>query len=505
MNKILLFILALLLISHAGLAQLSVEPLHYRTRINNDSLYFEDNQSIHSGILPLITNNYNRKIGVDKVPIIKRKNSHLRIYPLANLTGGYDLNANNPGAVFNLGAGLGMDYSASKLFLTGKFLPFYANAAYISDSTQRSFDMFPGASRSIANQTYHFSELLIGYKPNKFFTFLGGYGRNFFGEGYRSLLLSDNATGNPFFKIETQFGDIKYVNLYQAWKDNTVDPFDRSLDRPKYAAMHYISWNVTGEFNVSVFETIVWQANDTLVNRGFDPNYLNPIVFYRPVEYGNGSADNVLLGANLSYKIDRSNCLYTQIILDDFLLKEIRARSRWWANKYGFQFGYKSSDFAEVDDLYFQTEINVVRPFTFSHRTSTPSYGHLNASVTHPVGANFWEALNIVSKPIGNFRLTNKMTYSGYGMDTSQTSYGQNIFEPYTNREQEYDHFIMQGLKHNVFINNLTVEMPLLKSVELMAFFSYQMRFATIAQDSYFQQQFQIGIRSRIWNSYTDF
>jgi len=504
-NKWAISILLITTSAFTGLAQLSIEPMHYRTRIANDSLYFEDNQRIHSGVLPLITNQYNRKIGIDMVPTLAFEKSHLRIYPLANLNGGYHIGTNNSGLILQAGAGLGIDFSASKWFMTGKFLPFYAQSAQITDSIQSNFNMFPGASRGIANQTYHFSELIVGYRPNQFFTFLGGYGRNAFGEGYRSLLLSDNSTANPFFKIETQFGDIKYVNLYQAWKDNTTDPFDRGPDNRKIAAMHYISWNVTREFNISIFETVVWQANDSLVNRGFDPNYLNPIVFYRPVEYGNGSADNVLLGANMSYKIDRSNCIYTQLILDDFLLKEIRARSRWWANKYGFQLGYKSSDFANVDDLYIQTEFNVVRPFTFSHRTSTPSYGHLNASVTHPLGANFWEVLGIISKPVGQFRLTNKLTYSGYGVDTSAISYGQNIFAPYTTRDKEYDHYVMQGKKHNVLTNNIILEIPIMKSIELMAFFNYQFRAVTAEKYTFMQHQFQLGISSRLWNSYTDF
>lgn len=492
--------------SNAVHSQLSIEPLHYRTRIANDSLYFKDHTQVHSSVLPLITNKFERHLDAgDPLVWEKSKNSHFRLYPLARLNGGIHLGSANNQPIYQAGAGLGLDFSSSKWFITGKFLPFLSAASGIADSLQTHHNYYPGASQGLNQHSYHFSELLVGFKPNRFFTFLGGYGRNFFGEGYRSLLLSDNATANPFFKIETQFGNIKYVNLFQGWSDNVTNPFDRSLNQRKFAAMHYISWNVTREFNISIFETVVWQANDTLVNRGFDPSYLNPIVFYRPVEYGNGSADNVLLGANFSFKVDEANVIYTQFILDDFLLKEIRARSRWWANKYGYQLGYKSADFLGIEDFYFQSEFNVVRPFTFSHRTTGPAYGHLNASVTHPIGANFWEVVNIVSKPFGRFRLTNKITYAGYGVDTSSVSYGQNIFRPYTNREGEYDHFIMQGEKRNVLTNSLTLEMPLIASVELFAFFNYQFRSETIKSTTRFDHQFRVGISSRLWNRYTDF
>ena len=55
-----------------------------------------------------------------------------------------------------------------------------------------------------AEKIFSRNEILIAYRPNKIFTFLGGYGKNFFGEGYRSLLLSDNASNYPFLKLETR-------------------------------------------------------------------------------------------------------------------------------------------------------------------------------------------------------------------------------------------------------------------------------------------------------------
>ena len=103
-----------------------------------------------------------------------------------------------------------------------------------------------------------------------------------------------------------------------------------------------------------------------------------------------------------------------------------------------------------MDGLYFQTEFNMVRPFTYSHKHSVLSYGHLNASVTHPLGANFYELLNIVSYKKGDHRFTNKITYSSYGVDTSITNYGQNIFASYSDRDGDYGHSIMQGQKFTV-------------------------------------------------------
>jgi len=333
---------------------------------------------------------------------------------------------------------------------------------------------------------------------------MGGYGKNFFGDGYRSLLLSDNSTSVPFFKIETSFAGIKYVNLYQVWRD-IYEPLDQIKPaKLKYSATHYLSWNITKDFNLSIFETVVIGGKDTLSNRGFDLNYLNPVVFYRPVEYSIGSADNVLMGLNLSYKPYSGGLIYYQLILDEFLLSELKARSRWWANKYGMQVGFKAKDFI-LDNLYFQTEFNFVRPFTYSHKFSAQNYGQMNSPMAHPIGANFYEALNVLSYRKGKHQITNKMVYSGYGIDTSVVNYGQNIFHSYADRAGEYDHTIMQGLKTNVFNNQLIYEYTIAPKINLYLIAQYNYRFEINPLGTKNNHYVMVGLKSRIWNQYTDF
>lgn len=486
--------------------RMDLMSLHYRNRIDDSKTYFLDSKINHSSVLPAIQfkssdhaeGAFNFRRNSDKV--------ELKTYPLTDLSIGADLHATNGNRfIYHGGAGLGLNLISGRFFFTAKMLPYATESRYVRDSIQNKLHMDPGASRAIFPGGFAQNEFLLAYRANKFFTFLTGNGKNFFGEGYRSLILSDNALPTPFFKIETSFSNVKYVNLYQMWLDNTVDPSLKSLDKKKFAAMHYISWNITREFNVSIFESVVWQSNDTLINRGFDISYLNPIVFYRPVEYGNGSADNVLLGANMSFKFDSKQSVYTQLILDDFLLAEIRARSRWWANKYGFQFGYKSREFLGKKDLYFQTEFNVVRPFTYSHKNSGQSYGHLNASVAHPIGANFFEILALVSYPFKKLKLTHKITYSAYGVDSSAVSYGQNIFVSYNNRVGDYDHLIMQGARKNVLNKTLIIEKPILPKIDLYANFTYNWRMEITETRVDHNHYFAIGLRSRIWNRYTDF
>ncbi|MBN4073165.1 hypothetical protein JYT74_03880, partial [Crocinitomix catalasitica] len=381
-----------------------VEPLeiHWLDRIDDSDKYINwstEKVQYHSSILPMIPHHTGKNIvhhaaHVPHGPLqltfhLKNRNkielplNGLRIYPIFDLDLGVNLQSAGVNGLFTLGAGAALDFRTNHWYFTAKLLPYTTDAPYVADSIQKNLSMDVGTTRPISGWVFQRSEIMAVYRPHRFFSFIGGYGKNFFGDGYRSLLLSDNASAYPYLKVETSFGTIKYVNLYNVWNDNSINPANRGLDKMKFSAMHYLSWNVTKEFNISVFETVIWQYEDSLVNRGFDLNYLNPVVFYRPVEYGQGSADNVLLGLNTSVKLYGGHCIYGQMILDEFLLSELRARSRWWGNKFGFQLGYKTNSLMKKQ-LYMQTEFNVVRPFTYAHGSSTLSYGHLNASVAHP-------------------------------------------------------------------------------------------------------------------------
>ncbi len=485
-------------------SQIKLADLHYRNDTLSEIFYLSSNQKInsfHSSVKPYVLNQPVKNESKLSIGTSNDQSFGFKIYPLVNLSAGYD---NITQYTYTGGAGLGLDLSLSNFYVTGKFLPFYNQGGYVSDSITHFSTLYPGASRAIAPNVYFNSELMMAFKANKFFTLIGGYGKNFFGDGYRSLLLSDNAPASPFFKIETSFSSIKYVNFFQVWQD-IYEPLDQTKKAAtKFSASHYLSWNITNNFNLSIFETVVMQGKDTTTNRGFDVNYLNPVVFYRPVEYSLGSSDNVLLGLNMSFKTYKKSLIYYQLILDEFLLSELKARSRWWANKYGMQIGYKAKDLL-IDDLYFQTEFNFVRPFTYSHKYSAQNYGHLNSAVAHPIGANFYEVLGLFSYKKGAHQITNKLVYSGYGIDTNATNYGQNIFHSYADRPENYDQTIMQGLKTNVFNNQLIYEYALAPEINLFLFAQYNYRYEVNAFQKKHNHYVFVGLKSRIWNKYNDF
>jgi len=302
----------------------------------------------------------------------------------------------------------------------------------------------------------------LSFSPSEHFNVQAGHDKLFIGNGYRSLLLSDNAPPYSFLKLDTRFWKIRYVNIFANFKD--IRPGAASRD--KLGTFHYLSVNLGKRFSVGLFESITWQAVDSSGARGFEPNYINPIIFYRPVEFSLNSPDNVLLGLDLRIRIGKNHHLYGQLVLDEFSASEVFAKlssdtskpTGWWANKQGFQVGLKGWSPFGLKNLYYQTEFNWVRPFTYTHVTVEQNHGHYNQALAHPRGANFMESVNILRFRKNNWLLEAKFIYSRFGLDTNAVSYGGNIFRSYLDRAGEYDHEMYQGLETELFLWQVRAE-----------------------------------------------
>jgi hypothetical protein len=349
------------------------------------------------------------------------------------------------------------------------------------------------SSRSLFQPIFRFA-----YTPNQIFNFQIGHDKNFIGEGNRSLFLSDYGKPYYFGQIRARFWHVEYTMLYQFMNENY-----KSTKAQKFAASHYLSWNVTKKINLGIFETVIFQPKDTLLYRGFDVEYLNPVVFFRPQEYAIGSSDNVLLGASFSIK-HKKQMLYGQLIVDEFLLSEIRAKSGWWANKYGGQLGIKGYLKLRNEKFFYRVEANAVRPYTYAHVNSLQNYGNQNSTLSHPYGANFMEILFEAKWQRSNW-LVKVFANGGYqGLDEGGKSYGGNIYLPYMLRPNDYNNIIGQGIPNNFFRMNLHAAYKLSEKGSIFAFAEIQYRYdSALSQKSHIIPF--IGIRSYLWNDYRNF
>ena len=304
----------------------------------------------------------------------------------------------------------------------------------------------------------HFWDGYLSFQPNHTFNFELGYGRKFIGSGHRSLLLSDLSSPYPYLRVQTNFWKLKYTNLFSQQSNTYGVVGNEGLYEKKFTASHYLELELFKKLRIGLFETVIWQNDQGSYVRGFDPNYLNPVIFYRPVEYSIGSSDNVILGANIEYEFISNHKLYFQVLLDEFLMAEMRAdvnqelneneniRSGWWGNKYGVQAGFLSTGFLGFEDLMIRLEYNAVRPYTYAHSSPTQAYSHNSLPLAHPLGANFEEGIVQLSYSPKKWIYSLQFNQSRRGVSPLGTNFGEELELSNTTREKEYENFIGQGI-----------------------------------------------------------
>lgn len=329
-------------------------------------------------------------------------------------------------------------------------------SAYLTDNQERaplfvqdrikSKQAVPGAGYYKAFKTtatdYFDARGSINFSVAKYVDVQFGYDKNFIGNGYRSLFLSDFGNSYLFLKLNTRIWKINYQNIYMELNPQFVDNgIDDLLDK-KYATMHHLSINATKWLNIGFFEAVVFGRK----NR-FEFGYLNPVIFLRSVERNNGSADNGFAGFDFKANIARKLQFYGQWMLDEFFLKEIKAGDGWWGNKFGVQLGGKYIDLFKIRNLDIQAELNWVRPFSYSHYDSVSSYSHYNQPLAHPLGANFMEAIGIIRyQPHPKWTTSGRLIVWKQGLDTAGLNFGGDIFKLNTTRSVDYGYTIPSGV-----------------------------------------------------------
>ena len=398
---------------------------------------------------------YHKKMFSEHLFIMEGKDYNVLVSPLINLTIGKELfdkkNTFTNTRGYIVEGDLGDKISFFSSFTENQAI--FPNYIY-EYVTQNKVIPGQGYSRDFKETgfDYAMSSGYVSYRPNKMFGLQFGHGKNFIGDGYRSLLLSDNSFNYPFLKIQTTFWRIQYTNLYTEFQDinyfenNAIDNYDQMGFAKKYMSAHYLSVNVTQRLNISLFESVIWRMNHAPGSSGFDVNYLNPIALLRPIEFSVNSPDNVLVGLNSKYKILSQSYIYAQLILDEFSINDLRENNGFWANKSGIQLGYKMYNTFGVDNLTLQAEYNLVRPYTYAHHNPQQNYAHYNQALAHPLGANFSELLFLSRYKWKRWELDGKLIFAKYGgtIKGDPTSYGNDLYQS-TGEFEEPNGFVHAG------------------------------------------------------------
>lgn len=312
-----------------------------------------------------------------------------------------------------------------------------------------------GGKFGALEKDWAYTTALMSYTPNKYLNFALAYDKNFIGDGYRSMLLSDVAANYSFFRLRASLGAVQYQTVFAYMLDPGSPRLttDRRLgDRGKWGAFHYLDWNVNNRLSLGFFQAITWSDSEPEGKRGFDFNYIHPFVFLRPIEGANTtSPDKMRLGLNMKYELLKHTTLYAQFMIDEFTAKEFFAKNGYWANKWALQLGFRGSNLFNIERLNYLGEFNTARPYTYAHFDRVSNYAHYNQPLAHPFGAGFREFLGLLNYSIKRFDFQGQLMYASYGLDPAGENFGKNIFLSYNDRSLDYGSKVGNGIDTDLY------------------------------------------------------
>lgn len=328
-----------------------------------------------------------------------------------------------------------------------------------------SFDAIPN-NGNFKDKTFGDKQILdyfdargaVSWNVAKYIDMQFGYDRNFFGNGYRSLLMSDFSNNSTFLKINTRIWKFNYQSLFMELYARTGSGGNEFFPR-KYARINYLNINATKWLNLGVYEAIMFGRENM-----FDIQYMIPVLFLRPSEMNVGSKDNSVVAFDFKANIARKVQVYGQFMLDELKVKELLDNTKWWGNKQAYQLGAKYIDAFGVNNLDLQGEVNYVRPYTYQHfdetRTAQPiaAFVHYNQPFAHPLGANFKEYIAIARwQPLHRLYMQGTFIHYMQGLDSAgvnmggwpSADYNNRPRNPDTNKLIDYGYKIGNGIQAN--------------------------------------------------------
>ena len=468
-----------------------------------------------------------RKIKKESLLIIKDSSSKfsLTIDPLFNLELGKDLADSSGEKLYKNTRGfLLRGHIGNKFAFESSFYENQATFAnYIDQYIASTDNLFPSkvnydynvipgqgrAKKFKANgYDYAMASGYVSYSPIKALNVQVGHGKHFVGDGYRSLLLSDNAFNYPYARITTTIGNFQYTNLYTSFMNltnggNKVPPGIERLFQKKVGSFQTLSVSLFKRLSLGLFQGMIWEAADSTNRQHVNFNTFDPVIGVNALNYGLHGRNNVVLGFLFKLKVFRSFSIYGQYVLDDVKGKD-KMEMR---NKNGYQVGFKYFNVFTIRNLIIQGEYNSVRPYTYSSANPEQSYTHYNQALAHPLGANFNEAIGKLNYRIRDFFTEIKLNYIVKGKDSLFTNFGGNVFKSDTFVSTPIGEKITttQGIATTILYQDVHVGYLINRATNLNIVIGLSNRTEKAEGKTMHTQFVYVGFRTTLSNLYYDF
>lgn len=263
---------------------------------------------------------------------------------------------------------------------------------------------------------YGWSQAVLSYSPWRALNVQLAYGRQFVGHGYRSVLLSDNASPHPMLKFSAITRDKRLQ--YTTWHAMFTPGFGPSARLPTGAGSEALFYRTRARFNhvafflgpveLGFFEGAIFEIVDADGFRPLDPLELNPLIGVNTLVRGFEGRGRQMIGADLRVKIMDRFYLYGQAGTDG----PSHDRFAWQAGLRAFDVG--------VPGLDLQVEYNTATAFTYTGDPNLLAWRHAGQPLAHPMGTWFDEAVAIAEYRNGRWLLQAKANLGAYRRDPDE-------------------------------------------------------------------------------------
>ncbi len=506
-------------------------PLNHNFNYNINNALNRENAQLHSTIKPIIKSTVYNSINLDTIAFsverynkFEQKNKFLRkVFVENNLvvdTGDFYLTID---VLFNFNQGKNsitdsaLSVNTRGVFINGEIgesfsfqSTFFENQAFFPDYVRDDIKqrrVVPGQGSNRAFKTwgsdFAYATGNVSIDPTKTFNIKLGHGKNFIGDGYRSLMISDNSHSYPYLRLTKTHKKWQYTNILSNYQ-MFVLPYDtkHKVFARKYSSTNFLNWIISDRLHLGFFETVLWKTAYAKSDNYIDVNFFNPLIFFRTFQYGLDHSNNVISGINLKLKISRGVQAYGQFIVDDIKLKP---DTNIFKNKTGYQVGIKFFDFLSVKNLYLQAEYNSVKPYTYSHEEQYQSYTNFNQEIAHPLGANFNEFIAMLNYNYRNFFIELKLNSAKTSTDTLDVNYGSNVFNSFNDITYNDDLSIGRGVETSIIHKGFKLGYLINKNTNLHLFIGLDNRTYINSIDNKTTNYYSFGIRTWLRNEYYDF
>ncbi len=373
-------------------------------------------------------------------------------------------------------------YETSYYKLLGERYPNQNTGQYITQNA-----VIPGAGRTkpFNNDGFDYAYAVgnIIYKPRNYLTLSAGNSLHFIGDGYRSILMSDNSAPAPFFRIDWKINSKWSLNYLRLRTFNLLrKPVTTAVEayyEAKATSVNYLSYKPNEKWIISLFDGTIWSKGDSIQSNRVNPLFYSPVPGFAGMFISDSLSYNIL-GLNISANLMKNTRFYGQFAIGNYQF-----------NSFAYQFGSRYYLKTGIHQMMFQLEFNGARNSMYVSSNDRLSYSHYNLALAHPKGTNFNEVL-----------LRYNYTRLRWYVELKSMVY---LIKDYSSQALLAGNGIVEEKSGASILEDIELGYRLNKKMNLSVFINWQFRHDSTVSAYQTTNVFGFGMRTGINNHYRDF